>query len=121
VSAGLLGSVRALLDTLLGLARTRLELFGTELQAELVRLYFAAVGASVVLLLATLGLAFTAAAGVMALSEEYRALGAALAGLAFLALAFAAAWSLRRLTQAKPRLLAASLAELDRDRAALSL
>ena len=38
MSAGLLQSAQDLLDSALGLARTRLELFSTELQEELTRL-----------------------------------------------------------------------------------
>jgi len=111
----LLGSAQSLLAGLLALARTRLELFGTELQEELTRLFFAAIGTAVVLLLAALAAGFGAAALVLALGEEHRALAAALIGAAFLALAAVAAWSMRRLTLDRPPLLAASLAELQRD------
>jgi len=111
----LLGSAQSLLAGLLALARTRLELFSTELQEELTRLFFAAIGTAVVLLLAALAAGFGAAALVLALGEEHRALAAALIGAAFLALAAAAAWSMRRLTLDRPPLLAASLAELQRD------
>jgi uncharacterized membrane protein YqjE len=115
MSGGLLQSAQGLLANVLALARTRLELFSTELQEELMRLFFAALGAAVVLLLAALGAAFAALALVIALGEEHRALAAALVGGAFLALAAGAGWSMRRVTQDKPRLLAASLAELQRD------
>jgi uncharacterized membrane protein YqjE len=119
VSVGLLGSAQSLLANLLALARTRLELFGAELQEELTRLFFAAIGMALVLLLAALGAAFGALALVMALGEEHRAVAAGLIGAGFVALALAAAWSMRRLTSGRPRLLAASLAELRRDQEAL--
>lgn len=117
--SGLLHSAQSLLANVLALARTRLELFSTELQEALTRLFFTLIGAVAVLLLAALGAGFAAAALVMALGEEHRAAAAGIIAVAFLALALAAAWSLRRLGNAKARLLAASLAELERDRAAL--
>ena len=119
MSSGLLLSAQSLLASLLRLARTRLELFSTELQEELTRLFFTLIGAVTVLLLATLGAAFAGVALLIALSEEYRVLAAAVIGIVFLALAFAAAWSLRRLTYDKPPVLSASLAELERDQEAL--
>jgi uncharacterized membrane protein YqjE len=115
MSGGLLQSAQGLLASVLALARTRLELFSTELQEELMRLFFAALGAAVVLLLAALGAAFAALALVIALGEEHRALAAALIGGAFFAFAAGAGWSMRRVTQDKPQLLGASLAELQRD------
>jgi len=119
VSRGLLYSAQALLAGVLALARTRLELFGTELQEELTRLFFTLIGAMAVLLLAALGVAFAAFGAVLSLAAENRALAAVAVAIAFLAGAFAAAWSMRRLTGAKPPIFAASLAELERDRDAL--
>ena len=54
MSRGLLYSAHTLLAGVLALARTRLELFGTQLQEELTRLFFALIGALAVLLLAAL-------------------------------------------------------------------
>jgi uncharacterized membrane protein YqjE len=51
---GLLDSAQTLLSGVLSLARTRLELFGTELQEELARLSFALLYAVLVLLLVAL-------------------------------------------------------------------
>ena len=104
MSGGLLQSAQGLLASVLALAHTRLELFSTELQEELMRLFFAALGAAV-----------AALALVIALGEEHRALAAALIGGAFFAFAAGAGWSMRRVTQDKPQLLGASLAELQRD------
>jgi uncharacterized membrane protein YqjE len=119
MSRGLLSSAQTLLAGVLALARTRLELFGTELQEELARLFFTLIGAMAVLLLAALGLAFAAFGAVLSVGEEHRALAAAAVAAAFVAAAFAAAWSMRRLGEDKPRMFSASLAELERDRDAL--
>jgi uncharacterized membrane protein YqjE len=119
VSSGLVQSAQSLLAGLLALGRTRLELFGTELQEELTRLFLTLVGAIAVLLLAALGLAFAGVAALISLGEDYRALAAAAMGVLFFAGAFAAAWSMRRLTREKPRLFSATIGELERDREAL--
>lgn len=120
MSAGLVRSAQSLLAGLLALGRTRLELFGTELQEELTRLFFTLIGAIAVMLVTAVGLAFAGVAVLVSLAEEYRAVAAAAMGVLFLAAAFVAAWSMRRLTQDKPRLFSGSVAELDRDREALA-
>lgn len=119
MSAGLLHSAQSLLASLLALARTRLELFSTELQEELTRLVLTLIGALVVLLLAALGVAFAGLALIIAIGEQYRSLVAASFALGLIALAAAAWWSLRGLGRDKPRMLAATLAELERDHEAL--
>jgi len=117
VSAGLLGSVRDLLDSLLGLARTRLELLSTELQEALAGHALAVVGACAALVLGGLGLAFAAIAVLLAIAPEQRLAAAALMALAFLAAGAAMALVLR--ARERVRVFDASLAELQRDREAL--
>ena len=119
MSGGLLHSAQSLLASLLALARTRLELFSTELQEGLIRMMFAVVGAMAVLLLSALGAGLAAAGLLLALAEQYRALAAAVMAAGFFALAGLAAWSMRRATREKPRLLGDSVAELERDYEAL--
>jgi uncharacterized membrane protein YqjE len=116
---GLLDSAQTLLSGVLSLARTRLELFGTELQEELTRLSFALLCAVIVVLLGALAAVFAGLALIILLQEEYRAMAAAILALIFLALATAAAWSMRRLAGAKTRVFDASLTELERDYDAL--
>jgi uncharacterized membrane protein YqjE len=119
VSAGLLHSAQSLLASVLALARTRVELFSTELQEELTRLVFTLIGAVAVLLLAALGVAFAALALIIAIGEQHRSIVAASVAIAFVALAAAAWWSLRGLGRDKPRMLSATLDELERDHDAL--
>jgi uncharacterized membrane protein YqjE len=116
---GLLDSAQTLLAGVLSLARTRLELFGTELQEELTRLFFALLCAVLVLLLGALVAVFSGFALIISLREEYRALAAGVIALVFLALAAAAAFGMRRLTRARPRAFDASLTELEHDYEAL--
>lgn len=119
MSAGLLHSAQNLLAGLLALGRTRLELFSTELQEEIARQAAALLGAFVVLLLAGLGAAFGALALIIAADDDYRVMASIGVAAFFLALAVAAAWSLRHLARAKPRAFQASIAQLERDYDAL--
>lgn len=116
---GLLDSAQTLLAGMLSIARTRLELFGTELQEELARLFFALLCAVILLLLGGLATVFGGLALIISLAEQYRAMVAGVLALVFMALAAAALLSMRRLTRTKPRAFDASLAELERDYNAL--
>jgi uncharacterized membrane protein YqjE len=117
---GLLDSAQSMLAGVLSLARTRLELFGTELQEELTRLFFALLCALIVLLLGSLAVVFGGLALLASLEPQYRAMAAGVLALLFLVLAIAALLSMRNLVRAKPRAFDASLAELERDYHALA-
>ena len=118
MSAGLLGSARNLLDSLLGLARTRLELLSTELQEALASHALAVVEACAALVLGGLGLAFAGIAVLLAIAPEQRLAAATLMTLVFLAAGAAVALVLR--ARERPRVFDASLAQLQRDREALT-
>jgi uncharacterized membrane protein YqjE len=113
---GLFDSVRKLLANLAGLAHTRLELLSTELEEELARLGVILLAAIVSLFFAFLGVAFAAAAVMIAVGEEYRLAVAVVFAVAFLAIGGLSAWWMRRVARAKPRVFDASLAELRKDR-----
>jgi uncharacterized membrane protein YqjE len=113
VSEGLLGSVQKLVASLLGLARTRLELLSTELEEELGRLALGLVGAVAALLLAALGLAFAGIAVLLAVAPENRLAAAVAIALLFLAAGALVMLAMRR--QQRPRMFESSLAELQRD------
>lgn len=114
---GLIRSAQALLATLLGLARTRLELLSVEMQELLARLVLIMIGAVAAILLVALALGFGAVALVMAMPPEYRVAVAAGLAVAFLVAAAIIGWRVRR--EAKVRPFAASLNELKRDTDAL--
>lgn len=113
MSEGLFGSVRNLVSSLLGLARTRLELLSTELEEFLGRLALGLVGAFAAVLFAALGLAFGGIAMLIAVAPENRLAAAVAMALLFLAAAALVLLAARRLQ--RPRLFEASLAELQRD------
>jgi uncharacterized membrane protein YqjE len=113
----LIRSVQELLATLLGLARTRLELLSVEMQELLARLVLIMIGAVAAILLAALALGFGAVALVMAVPAEHRVAVAAGLALTFLAAAAIIGWQVQR--EAKVRAFAASLGELKHDAEAL--
>jgi len=116
---GLLRSAQTLLGGVLSLVHTRLELFGTELQEHLARLFCALLCAVSALLLGALALAYLAFALVVSLGPDSIAPAAALIGLAFLAAGAGAAWGMHRLMRAGTRAFDASLSQLERDYEAL--
>ncbi len=117
---GLLMSVRVLFGTLLDMARTRLELIATELEEE--RLHLARL-----LLYGFLALFFFGL-GVLALSllviaafwDTHRLLAITAVVVVYLGSALFCVLCLRRQMRRKPRLFSATLAELNKDRAALT-
>jgi uncharacterized membrane protein YqjE len=117
MSLGLLRSAQSLLASLLGLARTRLELLSVEMQELLARLVLLMVGAVAAILLGALALGFGAVALVLAVPAEQRVAVTAALAVAFLAAGALLAWKVGRAAKARP--FAASIAELQRDDAAL--
>jgi uncharacterized membrane protein YqjE len=117
---GLFGSLRQVLDRLLGTAALRLELFGSELELEKLRLFDALLRAAVGLLLLGLALVMVLGFLVLLVQPQYR-----LAAVGVLALALGAGAAVL-LAQARRGLqareggpFALTLGELRRDRAAL--
>lgn len=115
VPGGLFESVRTLLGTLVAIARTRAELLGNELEQELRRTVGLLVGAMIALALASLALLFAALTLVASFSETHRVAATAAVAAAFVILAVAACIVTVRRGQRAPRLLAATLGELERD------
>ncbi|GMV44813.1 MAG: hypothetical protein AMXMBFR66_02110 [Pseudomonadota bacterium] len=115
--AGWAGWLRRLVDSSLALVQVRLELFGTELEREKLRVFDALLRLALGLLLAGLALVLAAGFVLLLLQERYR-----LAALGVLVLAFAAlaAWLLRSaraaLRSEAEGPFALSLAELRHDR-----
>ena len=111
--------LRQRLDLLLQSAQTRLELLGLELQQEKLRLARLLLGTVLAALLLGFALVFALIWLTVALWDTHRQLGLGLATLITLALGLGAAGVAARAWAAGSNLFAASLAELERDRAAL--
>jgi uncharacterized membrane protein YqjE len=113
--AGLLATLRGLLNTGLAIARTRLELLATEVREEQVRLLgLIAYGALSLIFLAA-GLVFLAVFFTVLFWEDNRLLVLGIFSALFLAFGSIALLLARRHARAPSRLFAASLDELARD------
>ena len=115
-ATGLLNSLKTLLSTLLAVVQTRVELISTEIEEERARLQeFVALAVASVFCL-SFGLLLLTFFLVAAFWDTHRL--SVLAGLAafYLGLGLTAGMTLRRKIRSKPRLFAATLAELSRDR-----
>jgi uncharacterized membrane protein YqjE len=118
-AAGLLSSAQALAATLLGMLQTRMELLSTEVEEEWVRVItLLAIGFVGVLCLA-LGTVLVVALVVVAFWESYRLLAIASLALLFVIAGLVLLRAMNVRYQAKPRLFAASVEQLARDRAQL--
>ena len=117
---GLFDSLKVLAATLIAIAHTRLELLSTELEEERVRLSSMLVWTLVALFCAGLGVVLATLFVVLALWDTHRLLALGIPAILFL-LGAALAWLVvRGKARAKPRLFAASLTELSKDRKELT-
>lgn len=118
--AGLFASLRQMLANLLALAQVRVELLTTELSAEVQRAVGVVVWAFVALFFGGLTVLMLALTVIIAVWDEHRLLAAGLFASAFLAVTAVAAYVVRARVRSRPRLLAATIDELRRDRDALT-
>ena len=115
-SPGLLGSLKAAGATLLAILQTRLELLTTELEEEKVRMGSILVWSLVALFCAGLGIVFVALFLVRLLWDTNPLLALGIPAILFFAIAALACRVVMRKVREKPRLFAATLAELEKDR-----
>lgn len=116
---GLFASLRVLADSGLGLARNRLALLGVELEEEKLRiLSLLGYGAAALILLGA-GSVFLAIFLTVLLWDGYRLLALGVFAAIFLTAGGIALAAARHMGRAGGRLFSVSLAELDKDRAAL--
>ena len=117
---GLLDSVKVLAGTLLAMAHTRLELLSTEIEEQRAWLGSILVWTLVALFCAGVGVVLATLFVVMALWDTHRLLALGIPAILFL-LGGALAWlAVLGKARAKPRLFAASLGELSKDRTELT-
>jgi uncharacterized membrane protein YqjE len=118
-TAGLFGSVRQMLATAVALAHTRVELFTTEIEAEIQRAVALLIWAFVALFFAGLTVLMLALTIVIAVWDEHRLLAAGLMTLVFVVVVVVAGLVVRAKVARRPHLLGSTIEELKRDRAAL--
>lgn len=111
----LIRSTRNLVANLLTIVRTRLELITVELQIEAQRVAILAVLAVVALFAAGIGLIFAAVTVILIFWDTHRVLAAFMVTGAFVGVSLVSGLVLLNKIRTKPRLLAATLAELAAD------
>jgi uncharacterized membrane protein YqjE len=116
---GLLGSARRVLATLLEIGQTRLQIASTELEEERLRLAELMLWATFSLFFLGVGLVLASLLLVLLFWEGQRELVLATISAVFLIVGAWAGTTWRRKSRNKPALLATTIAEFKRDRAAL--
>jgi uncharacterized membrane protein YqjE len=119
LDTGLLSSARAVLAGLVEIGQTRLQLASTELEEERLRIAQLLLCATAALFFLGLGLVLFALLLVLLFWDDHRFLVLSIEAGLVLAIGAALAGVWRHKARAKPRLLAATLTELQRDRKAL--
>ncbi|MGA2550086.1 MAG: phage holin family protein [Burkholderiaceae bacterium] len=115
----LLLSLRQAAATVIGMVHTRLSLAGIEIEEEVQRLLVLMVMALAALLFVALALLVFSLMIVLAVGEDNRILAMAILSGVYLAAGAAFAFYATRSLSRRPPLFAATLAELEKDRAAL--
>lgn len=116
---GLFDSLKTLLATLVGIAHTRVELIGIEVEEQFARLVSLLVWGLVALFFAFAGVILSAIAVIVVFWDSNRVLAAAGLAAAFVLLAVIAVLGFVARAKARPRLFKASLDELAKDRSQL--
>lgn len=117
---GLLGSARAVLAGLVEIGHTRLQLASTELEEERLRIAQLLLYATAALFFLGLGLVLFALWLVLLFWDSHRVLVLGVETILILSIGAALAGAWRHKARTKPRLLGATLAELQRDRQTLN-
>ena len=112
----MLGPVREIARTLLSYALTRTRLAAAEMEEQALRLLEVLIWLVAALFFLGIAVVFVALLLVLLFWDSNRLLAAGLLGALFVSLGTVAALFARRLLRERPPLLAATLAELERDR-----
>ncbi|MGO8754041.1 MAG: phage holin family protein [Gallionellaceae bacterium] len=115
-NGGLFNSMRTMASTLLAIVQTRVELLSTELEEERIRLTSMLMWMLLMLFCTGMGVIFFTLLLVLALWDDHRLLAVGIPAVLF-SLGAVLAWQVvAGKARSKPRLFAASLTELSRDR-----
>jgi uncharacterized membrane protein YqjE len=113
---GMFDSLRQMLITLVGIAQTRIELLGTEVEEQVSRLTSMLLWAIVSLFLAFTTVVLIALVILVAFWDSNRMMAAILLAVGFALLALIAYLRVRALARGRPHLFQATLEELAKDR-----
>lgn len=120
-SGGLFASLRQLAATGIAIFQTRLALAGIELEEEIQRLLKVLLLSLGLILFLALGLLVFTLMIVLAFRDEHRVLAMGVLAFAYLAIAAGLWWQLRARLADRPPIFEATLAEFEKDRAALKV
>lgn len=112
----MLGSIRELARTLVAFAETRARLVGSELEEQWLRWHEIAIWTLLALFFVGMGLIFASALILIVFWDEHRVLVAALLTALFAGAGALALGVVRRRMRERPKLFAATVAELTKDR-----
>ena len=115
-SHGIFDSLRQMLGTLVGIAQTRIELLGTEVEEQVARLTAMLLWVIVSLFLAFTTVILISVAILVAFWDSNRILAAILLAAGFAVLALISTLRVRALARGRPHLFQATLEELAKDR-----
>lgn len=118
-SPGVIGSLRGLVATVVGLAQTRLQLLANELEEQRIRVLQMVVLAAVAMFCGAMAVILITAFIVVALWDLHRLWTLGLLAALYAAGALAVLSVLKRRAAERPKAFSASLAELQRDEKAL--
>lgn len=110
------GPVREFARTLLSFALTRTRLAATELEEQAVRLVEILIWLAAAMFFLGIALVFAAVLVVLVFWDSNRLLAAGLLAALFVSIGAGAAWIARVRLRERPKFLAATLAEIERDR-----
>jgi uncharacterized membrane protein YqjE len=113
---GMFDSLRQLLGTLVGIAQTRIELLGTEVEEQVARLTSMLLWTIVSMFLAFTTVVLIAVAVLVAFWDSNRILTAVLLAAGFAVLALISYLRVRAVARGRPHLFQATLEELAKDR-----
>lgn len=113
---GMFDSLKQLLATLAGIAQTRIELLGNEVEEQVARLSTMLLWTAVALFLAFTAAVLAAVAVLVVFWDSYRILAAVLLAAGFALLALLAWLRVRAVARSRPHLFQATVTELARDR-----
>jgi uncharacterized membrane protein YqjE len=116
---GLFASLRRMLATLIALAHTRLELVSVEVEEQIAHAAGLLLWSIAVILFGSLAVLVLALTIVIAFWDDHRLLAAGLVTAAFALATLVAVLVVRARLRRRPRILAATVAEMKRDVAAL--
>lgn len=113
---GMFDSLKQLLATLAGIAQTRIELLGNEVEEQVARLSTMLLWTAVALFLAFTSAVLAAVAVLVVFWDSYRILAAVLLAAGFALLALLAWLRVRAVARGRPHLFQTTIAELAQDR-----